>query len=101
MTDKYRSASAQRLLQVIECLVGNELQGLRPGELAKAVGCAPAMMTRDLANLEIAGWVQKIDSTNAWRLTPRVAAFSRTVSENLRRARIQLDETELRYSRIN
>lgn len=51
----YTNAAQQRLLQLIDLMAGHELQGLTPGEIAKALAVNGSTVTRDLDNLRTAG----------------------------------------------
>ncbi len=99
MTDSYENKTSQRLLKLVEMMAGHEVEGIRPADLAKAVGAKPPTITRDLANLELAGWAQRVDGSTSWRLTPRVGQISTTIQTNLIKARARVTEAEQRYSR--
>lgn len=70
MSTDYINAAQQRLLQLIDLLAGHELQGLAPAEIAKALGCSASAVTRDMANLQTAGWAEKTPKGERWRLSP-------------------------------
>lgn len=96
--EKYASTSQQRVLRVMLALAGHEITGLEPGALAKGLGVAAPFITRDLANLRIAGLAEKMESGN-WRLAPKMIQIAGAYSSNMRTARLKLDEIDQRYSR--
>ena len=67
MSTDYINAAQQRLLQLIDLLAGHELQGLAPSEIAKALSCTAPMVTRDMANLQAAGWAEKTPKGDGFR----------------------------------
>ena len=99
-TTDYTSAPLQRLLQLIDLLAGNELQGLEPGAITKALGCTASVTTRALDNLRTAGWAELLPNGKAWRLTPHVVEISLKHAAALRAGRQELNDVERRYSRV-
>lgn len=97
--DKYSCEPQQRLLRLIRNLAGHEIDGLAPGEIAKLNECAPAQVTRDLANLKQFGWAEQIAATGRWRLGPQIVQIATRHMTALDRAQRRLDETANRYSR--
>ena len=95
----YTNEAQQRLLRIVLALAGKEWEGIKPNDLAKSLGVTAATITRDLANLKEAGWVETIDGLTAVRLTPRVGQISTTVQDGLNRVHRRLDEFQQRYSR--
>jgi DNA-binding IclR family transcriptional regulator len=100
-TEKYSCAPQQRILRLLVVMAGNEVTGLTPSDIAQAMNCSAPLVTRDLANLRIAGLAEQIPETNRWRLSPLIVQISVRHSIALDRARQRLDETEQRYSRNN
>lgn len=98
-TEQYLSEHQQRVLKAIQALAGHEMEGLAPGQLAKAVECSPSQVTRTLANLKHFGWAEQIATTGRWRLGPEIVQISARHSVALSRARSRLAEVENRYSR--
>lgn len=96
---KYLCAPQQRLLMLVLCLAGNEIDGLAPAQLAKLNQCSPSHVTRDLANLKHAGWAEQIPATGRWRLGPQPVQLAMRHMAALDRARHRLDETQNRFSR--
>ena len=71
MTDsKYLNSSQQRILGLLRCLAGNEIEGLAPGDIAKLNGCSAPDVTRDLDNLKHAGLAEQLPTTGRYRLGP-------------------------------
>lgn len=84
-SEKYLSAQIQRVLQCIELMAGNEIEGVEPGKLATAIKTTPADVTRILSNLEHAGWAERLPSnTKRWRLHKKPVQLSNTVEQHFR-----------------
>lgn len=97
--DKYVSDSQQRILQLLRCLAGNEIEGLAPGDVAKLNNCSPSQVTRDLANLKHAGMAEQLPATGRWRLGPDVVQIAMRHMTAIDRAERKLAETKNRFSR--
>lgn len=97
--DKYRCEPQQRILRLLTILAGNEIEGLSPSEIARALSCQASIATRDLANLKQAGMAEQIPATGRWRLSPQIVQIALRHQVALDRARSRLDETAQRYSR--
>lgn len=89
----YTNDAQQRLVKLILVLFGDVVNGYAAGALAKAVGCAPGVMTRDLANLQTAGVAEKDEETGLWRLTARLPQQAVKVHAAIGRAETRLAET--------
>lgn len=99
--EKYgTSDQLRRACRAIVVLAGHTVNGLAPGELAKAVDASPSNITRLLANLKQEGFVEKIEETGRWRLGPKVVQIALAFSQDLSRARSRLDEVSNRYTRL-
>ena len=68
-----RTASL-RVLVLLETLCGYAAKGATNAELAKAMGCSPHHITRDIAVLIAKGWARKDEASGRFFPTP---AFSR------------------------
>lgn len=80
-------------------LAGNELLGLAPGEIAKAIDVSPSWVSITLPALaESGGYVEQVEGTNRWRLGVAFVRISTTVTTNLASARRRLDEVSARYA---
>ncbi len=99
MSERYRNDAQQRILQVVLTLFGHAVHGLPPSSIAKAVNCSAAVMTRDLANLSIAGLVEKDEATGHWRLTPRLPQQCFKIAAEIERADRRLSEVKNRFTR--
>lgn len=95
----YTNEAQQRLLQHIDLLAGHELQGLAPAAIAKALNCSPSVVTRDMANLQSAGWAERTPTTGNWRLSPHAIQLSLRHAQAIRAGHQELQDVEQRYSR--
>lgn len=93
----YTNAAQQRLLQLIDLLAGHELQGLLPGEIAKALAVGASTVTRDLDNLRSAGWAELTPKGDRWRLTPHVIQHGLRYSAALQAGAQAWRDLEQRY----
>ena len=97
--NKYRSQSQQRILQVLMTLAGNEFNGVLPGALAHAVNTTASNITRDLANLSLAGLAEEIPDTGRWRLGPKVVQLALAHLRHMDDVERRHEEVKQRYSR--
>lgn len=95
----YTNPAQQRILQVVLALFGDVVQGYTPSALARAVGCSPQVITRDLDNLRTAGLAERDEDTGHWRLTPRLPQQAVKVWSAIDRAERRLTEAKNRFSR--
>jgi DNA-binding IclR family transcriptional regulator len=86
MSERYRNDAQQRIFAGGADPVRPCVHGLPPSSIAKAVNCSAAVMTRDLANLSIAGLVEKDEATGHWRLTPRLPQQCFKIAAEIERA---------------
>ena len=93
----YTNAAQQRLLQLIDLLAGHELQGLLPGEIAKALAVGASTVTRDLDNLRTAGWAELTPKGDRWRLAPHAIQLSERYAAGVRSSVQGLLDTTQRY----
>jgi DNA-binding IclR family transcriptional regulator len=96
---QYLNSSQQRILGLLRCLAGNEMEGLAPGDIAKLNSCSASHVTRDLANLHHAGLAEQLPNTGRWRLGPQIVQIAMRHMTALDRAQSRLDETKNRFSR--
>jgi Mn-dependent DtxR family transcriptional regulator len=94
----YTNEAQQRLMKLVLVLFGDVVNGYLPSVLAKAMGCKPPIVTRDLDNLATAGMVERDDS-GAWRLTPRLPQQAIKVWTAIDRAERRIEESKNRFSR--
>jgi DNA-binding IclR family transcriptional regulator len=97
--ERYVNESQQRVLRVLLALSGYEIVGLAPGELAKGLSISASHVTRDLANLQIAGLAEEIVDTGRWRLAPKLIQIGVAMQLAVEEAEKKLGETKLRYTR--
>lgn len=97
MTD-YINNAQQRVLKALTMLAGHEVDGLAPGELAKALRTSASNVTRDMANLREAG-LAEVRENQRWALTPRMAHMALAVLRHLDTAKCAVDEAQKRYTR--
>ncbi|WP_430391096.1 helix-turn-helix domain-containing protein [Dyella sp. 20L07] len=95
---RYINAAQQRVLKVLMLLVGRELEGLAPGEIATALKTTPSNITRDLANLREAGLVEQLDN-GRFSVTPRFGQMALRILNALDRAQQRVEETRSRFTR--
>lgn len=95
----YTNAAQQRLLRVVMVLFGDVVFGVSPSALAKEIGCAQSVITRDLDNLRTSGFAEKDESTGHWRLTPRLPQQAIKALNSIDRAARKVDEARNRYTR--
>lgn len=98
MSDQYTNAAQQRVLAATVVLAGHEAMGLAPSQLAKALRTSASNVTRDLANLITAGFVERLDTGN-YRLGPRLVQIATAHQRGLADIKARVDEIEQRYSR--
>jgi len=97
--EKYKSESQQRIIKVMFILSGHEINGLAPGEIAKALHETPSKITRVLANLKIAGVAEQLIETERWRLSPKTVQIAIAHFNALDKAESKLREVRNRFSR--
>jgi DNA-binding IclR family transcriptional regulator len=95
----YENEGQQRLIGLIQVLAGHELHGLAPAAIAKALGCSASAVTRDTANLQLAGWAEQVPETGNWRLGPAVVQVALKHMAAMDRAASRLEEIRNRFSR--
>jgi len=87
------NAATLRCLRIVEIMAGRVLDGLSNKELADALGSPPPTVSRDLATLQAAGWVQRLE-TGRWSLTPRPLQIAQAYSN-------QVERNTLRIAQLN
>jgi len=97
MSDRYINDAQQRVLKTLMLLTGHEVQGLSPGEVAKAIGTSASNVTRDLANLKEAGLAETLES-GRWRVTPRFGQAALRILNALGEARSRVEEVHQRFT---
>ena len=96
---RYDSVSQQRILKVMLCLFGHEIEGLAPGQIAKIVNTQPSNVTRDLHNLVEMGIAERLASTDNARISPRMGQKCLAILMNVEQAAKRVEEVRQRYTR--
>lgn len=91
MTD-YTNSAQQRLVKLIVAMFGDVVDGYTPGELIAKTGASNHQMTRDLANLVIAGVAVK-EENDRYRLNERLPRQAVKVWSTWERREAQLAES--------
>lgn len=94
----YRCESQQRILRVLMCLFGHEIDGLAPGQVAKLADTTAANATRDLWNLEEAGLIERLPGGDKVRISPTLGRKALAILHTLDRAKRQLDDITSRFT---
>jgi DNA-binding IclR family transcriptional regulator len=97
--NKPDNKAQQRLIAVLEALVGYEINGLSLTEIATALGITPSVALRDLRNLEATGWAENIPTTHRWRAGKRFAQKAIKVLSAFDKAERDLTDLKNRYTR--
>ncbi len=93
---QYRNSGQQRLLQVMGALSGNDLTGITTTEVATKVGCPVVTAYRDLVNLEMQQFAERLpDDQERWRTGTALLAMYRQYASGLRTGLTEL------FSRLN
>lgn len=95
----YTNEGQQRILKLVMLLAGHEVNGITPSQIAVNQGCSASLVTRDLANLQTAGFAEQVPDTGYWRLAPPMVQISIRHGTALTRAQARLDEVQQRFSR--
>ena len=98
--EKYGSSEqTSRVCRALVMLAGNTVNGMLPGELAKALNTSPATITRMLAHLKQEGFVEETKLGGRWRLGSRVAQIGLAALADVAARESELNEIKQRYSR--
>ncbi|MGB4227738.1 MAG: IclR family transcriptional regulator [Candidatus Dechloromonas phosphoritropha] len=98
--ERYRNEAQQRIFKAVFVLFGHVINGIPPSVLAREIGCSAAVMTRDLANLIMAGVVEKVESTGHYRLTARLPQQCFKVMAAIEHADRRISEVKNRFTRL-
>lgn len=95
------SNQIQRVLIIVEAMVGHEANGIATGDIAAKTQQSKPNVSRALADLKLFGWVEPHPKDpGRYRLTHKVAQISNTVSMNLSQAMQQLSADQQNYNKI-
>lgn len=90
----------RRACRYLRALAGHEFGGLRPKQIAEAVGASPSTVSRDLRVLLDEGIVEHVPGMeDRWRLGPKVVQIALAHTQGVERVSSRLDEVKQRYSR--
>lgn len=98
MSADYINAAQQRILKTVLLMAGKEFDGVQPSALAKALGTNPSNVTRDLANLQEAGFAERIGDSDRWRLGPKVVQVAVNFHHNFELNLARVNEMKQRYT---
>ncbi|QDF95169.1 hypothetical protein CJ010_00685 [Azoarcus sp. DD4] len=93
-----KSEQVTRVCRLMVVLAGHTVNGLPPGELAKALDTTPSTMTRMLAQLKNEGFVEETKVGGRWRLGPKVLQITRAYEVDIARQEGELNQIKQRYS---
>jgi DNA-binding IclR family transcriptional regulator len=96
---QYAHDGQQRLLKLITLLAGHEITGLAPSDIARQQQCSASVVTRDMANLQLAGFAEQVPETGRWRLSPQLIQIALKHMQALDRAEQRLSDVRNRFSR--
>ena len=97
--NKKHSAQVGRAFRMIETLAGHEFDPMSTGEVAKALGVAAPVATRDLQTAEHFGWVEKT-LDGLWRLKRhKMTSIALAVTHGIQRAKSRFDDEVTNYTR--
>ncbi|AOJ05109.1 MULTISPECIES: helix-turn-helix domain-containing protein [Burkholderia] len=99
MTTNATTKSAEKVLEVLNVLLGHFAHGLTPGEVAKATNLSPSNITRYVATLEAMGFAERIPETGRIRPSVKLAQHAVGILRSLDSARARIDETENRLKK--
>lgn len=92
--------SLRRACRYLLALAGHEVDGMRPGQIATAMGVSAATVTRDLRVLMDEGFVERVPlMEDRWRLGPKPIQICRAHELGLQRMQRRVEEVQQRYSR--
>lgn len=95
------SDQVQRILTIVEAMVGFEANGISTGTIAAKTQQSKPNVSRALNELKAAGWVEPHpQDPGRYRITHKVAQISNTISMNLSRAQQQLSSDQQNYNKI-
>lgn len=94
--DKYECSAQQRILKVVESLVGNEVFGLTALELSRKMGISNISLFRDLQNLQLAGWAEQFED-GKWRLSVNAAKMLRQINDGMMGAINKVNDARTSY----
>jgi DNA-binding IclR family transcriptional regulator len=95
------SDQIQRVLAIVEAMVGREAYGTTTGDIAARTEQSKPNVSRALSELKAAGWVEPHPKDpGRYRLTHKFVQISNTVSMHLSQAQQQLSADQQNYNKI-
>ncbi len=86
------SSQVAKTCELFRLLAGHEVQGLAPGEIAKALGVPASWVSVNVPPLASTGFVEKVGDTNRWRLGVMFVRIAHTVFTANANAKRELEE---------
>lgn len=97
-THQYHNVAQERALRALLILAGHEVDGLPPSAIAKALKASPSIVTRDLWNLQHAGFAEQL-ANGQWRLGPKPVQIAIAFNRGLAEIQAKAAEITNRYTR--
>lgn len=85
--------SGEKILEVLNVLLRNFVQGLTPTELSKATGLTQSNMTRYVNTLESKGFAERIPETGRIRASHKLAQHAVNIMRDLQQAEGKIQES--------
>lgn len=97
--EKYECDAQQRLLKVIDALVGHEVDGVSAKDIAARTGTSSATAFRDLSNLQLGGWAEQLED-GGWRLSVNAAKMLRRINDGINSALARVNSARRMYQDV-
>lgn len=92
----YSNDAQQRLLRLIDRLIGHEVSGINAIDLASMIDASQPTVYRDLKNLEEAGWAEQLPD-GRWRICVNAARLLRRINDGIAAALTKVNEARRTY----
>ena len=92
----YTNDAQQRMLRLIDRLIGHEVWGINAVDLAVKIDASQSTVFRDLKNLEEAGWAEQMPD-GRWRLSVNAAKLLRRINDGIAAALTKVNEARRSY----
>lgn len=99
METKYECEAQQRLLKVVDALVGHEVDGVSAKDVAARTGTSSATAFRDLSNLQLGGWAEQLED-GCWRLSVNAAKMLRRINDGINSALARVNTARRMYQDV-
>lgn len=97
--ERYECDAQQRLLKVIDALVGHEVDGVSAKDIAARTGTSSATAFRDLSNLQLGGWAEQLED-GGWRLSVNAAKMLRRINDGINSALARVNTARRMYQDV-